>query len=112
MDGTWSTFEIRVGTPDSPSAPGDVYRVLPATSWQETWVIYGAAEGVCDTSVGVEADCAEERGGVFDSAKSSTWNQTYANASQDQYTLGLNEQLGENGIGQYGMSTHAGIEPC
>lgn len=105
VDGTWSTFEIRVGTPDSASAPSNVYRVLPATSWQETWVVYGAAAGFCDTSLGVSSDCAEARGGVFDSAKSSTWNQTYANATQDQYQLGLNGQLGESGIGQYGFDT-------
>jgi len=103
VDGTWSTFEIRVGTPDNPNSPGSVYRVLPATSWQETWVIYGAAAGVCNTSLGVEADCGEARGGVFDSAQSSTWTQTYRNATQDQYTLGLNTQLGEDGVGQYGM---------
>lgn len=101
IDGTWSTFEIRVGQPQ----PGQVYRVLPATSWQETWVIYGAAAGVCNTSLGVEPDCGEERGGVFDSAKSNTWNQTYDNATENQYTLGLGKESGYDGVGQYGLST-------
>jgi hypothetical protein len=58
----------------------------------------------------VEENCAEARGGVFDSAKSSTWNQTYANATQDQYSLGLNGQLGENGVGQYGRSAIKDVE--
>ncbi|KAH6724237.1 aspartic peptidase domain-containing protein [Leptodontidium sp. MPI-SDFR-AT-0119] len=93
VDGTWSTFTIRVGTPVA------TYRVLPATSWQETWVVYGAAAQVCNTSVGVKADCEEDRGGFFDSAKSSTWKQG------DQYQLQLEEMLGYEGVGQYGFDT-------
>ena len=96
VDGTWSTFEIRVGT------PANVYRVLPATSWQETWVIYQDAYP-CDESLGVNGNCADARGGLFSSAQSSTWVQTYANATLDQYSLGLNTDLGESGVGQYGM---------
>jgi len=90
VDGTWSTFTIRVGTPVS------TYRVLPATSWQETWVVYGAAAQVCNTSVGVKANCEEDRGGFFDGAKSSTWKQG------EQYQLQLEEMLGYEGVGQYG----------
>ncbi|KAL2075540.1 hypothetical protein VTL71DRAFT_483 [Oculimacula yallundae] len=93
VDGTWSTFTIRVGTPVA------TYRVLPATSWQETWVVYGAAAQVCNTSVGVKADCEEARGGFYDSAKSSTWKQS------DQYQLQLEEMLGYEGVGQYGFDT-------
>lgn len=65
--------------------------------------MYGAAAGVCNATLGVQADCQEERGGVFDSAKSASWNQTYHDAAKNQYDLGLNTQLGENGVGQYGM---------
>lgn len=93
VDGTWSTFTIRVGTPVK------TYRVLPATSWQETWVVYGAAAQVCNTSVGVKANCEEDRGGFFDGAKSSTWKQG------DQYQLQLEEMLGYEGVGQYGFDT-------
>lgn len=50
-DGTWSTFEIRVGTHE------EVYGVLPAKSWQETWMIYGPAATVCNASVGVGSSC-------------------------------------------------------
>ena len=93
VDGTWSTFTIRVGTPVA------TYRVLPATSWQETWVIYGAAAQVCNTTIGVKADCEADRGGFFDSAKSSTWKQG------DQYQLQLEQMFGYEGVGQYGRST-------
>ncbi|CZR66087.1 uncharacterized protein PAC_15988 [Phialocephala subalpina] len=93
VDGTWSTFEIRVGT------PATTYRVLPATSWQETWVVYGAAAGVCNATLGVSSNCEEARGGVFDSSKSSTWVQS------DQDFLGLNAALGYQGVGQYGFDT-------
>jgi hypothetical protein len=90
IDGVWSTFEIRVGT------PATVYRVLPITSWQETWVVYGAAKGICNASVGVASDCQEKRGGVFDSAKSTSWVQA------EQYELSLDSALGYSGVGQYG----------
>jgi hypothetical protein len=46
VDGNWSTFEIRVGT------PANVFRVLPVTSWQETWVIWASAAGHCNVSAG------------------------------------------------------------
>ncbi|KAE8441217.1 hypothetical protein EG329_005617 [Mollisiaceae sp. DMI_Dod_QoI] len=93
VDGTWSTFEVRVGT------PATTYRVLPATSWQETWVVYGAAAGICNTSIGVPLDCDDARGGVFDGSKSSTWIQS------DQDFLGLDAGLGYQGVGQYGFDT-------
>ena len=76
--------------------PEQVYRVLPATSWQETWVIYGPVVNVCDTSLGVAADCQDARGGVFSNFTSSTWEQG------KQYTLGVDTNLGESGEGQYG----------
>ena len=92
VDGTWSTFEIRVGT------SAQVYRVLPATSWQETWVVYGLAASVCDASVGVAPNCQDARGGVFSNFSSTTWEQG------KQYTLGVDTNLGESGEGQYGSS--------
>lgn len=79
--------------------------MLPATSLEETWVVYGAAANVCDTSLGVKSNCAEDRGGVFDSAKSPTWTQTQEKAESNQFILGLNEQFGYQGVGQYGLYT-------
>ncbi|RDW74958.1 hypothetical protein BP6252_06100 [Coleophoma cylindrospora] len=92
-DGTWSTFEIRVGT------PATTVRVLPATSWQEVWVIWGDIPGVCNTTEGVSADCGDERGGLWEATSSSTWQQG------DQLFLGLNQDLGYSGQGQYGFDT-------
>jgi hypothetical protein len=91
VDGNWSTFEIRVGT------PANVFRVLPVTSWQETWVIWGSAAGHCNVSAGVSPDCGNARGGLFDNNTSSTWEN-----GQEQF-LGLDEALGYDGEGQYGM---------
>lgn len=45
----------------------------------------------------MKADCQQDRGGVFDVAKSSSWK------SEKQHQLGLNEDLGIEGVGQYGM---------
>jgi hypothetical protein len=59
-------------------------------------VVYAAAAGVCNGSLGVETSCQESRGGVFDSAESSSWEQGA------QYELGLNSELGYTGVGQYG----------
>lgn len=92
VDGIWSTFAIRVGTPSS------IFRVLPATSWQETWVVYGSAAGVCNATAGVTTDCQDDRGGVFDVTKSSSW------VAEKQRPLDLNADLGYAGVGQYGMS--------
>ncbi|RDW85871.1 hypothetical protein BP5796_04196 [Coleophoma crateriformis] len=92
-DGTWSTFEIRVGT------PATTVRVLPATSWQEVWVIWGGVPGVCNTTEGVSTDCGDERGGLWEATSSSTWQQG------DQLFLGLNQDLGYSGQGQYGFDT-------
>ncbi|TVY56660.1 Candidapepsin-2 [Lachnellula cervina] len=93
VDGTWSTFEIHVGT------PAQTVRVLPATSWQEVWVIYGAAANVCNTSVGVPSDCSDLRGVFYDSSKSSSWE------NNTQNFLGLDEAQGYSGEGQYGYDT-------
>lgn len=46
--------------------------------------------------MGVSLNCQDARGGVYDSAGSSTWSKS------DQYELGLNSALGYNGVGQYG----------
>ena len=68
-------------------------------------MVYGAAAGVCNTTLGVKANCAEDRGGVFDSANSPTWTQTQTTAVANQFELGINEQFGYEGVGQYGTHT-------
>ena len=53
---------------------------------------------VCNTSLGVQSNCGDMRGGLFSNVSSSTWE------GEGEFTLGLNDQLGYNGFGEYGMS--------
>jgi len=94
IDGSWSTFEIRVGSAQQ------VARVLPATSWQEVWVVFNLSQVNCNTTAGVSSNCAESRGGFFSLAQSSTtWK------DEGFFDLGLNNDLGYGGQGDYGFDT-------
>ncbi|KAG9254354.1 aspartic peptidase domain-containing protein [Emericellopsis atlantica] len=67
-DGPWSSFDIRVGSPEQ-----DV-RVLVSTAAPETLVVL--AEHGCSKAVfeDVPADCAVSRGDMFSPDDSSTWD--------------------------------------
>lgn len=91
VDGTWSTFAIRVGTPPR------LIRVLPATSMGETWVVYNGS--ACNATSGVPSDCAESRGGTFDGSGSTTWTDL------GNFELDLNQHLGYGGLGNTGYDT-------
>ncbi|KAJ1323550.1 saccharopepsin [Microdochium nivale] len=67
-DGPWSTFDIRLGTPEQ------YMRVLVSTASPQTMVPLkgdGCSEGVFST---VPPDCAVSRGGLFSYNDSSTWS--------------------------------------
>ncbi|KAI1848561.1 hypothetical protein JX266_005420 [Neoarthrinium moseri] len=67
-DGPWSTFNIRVGTPEQ-----DV-RVLVSTTSPESMVVlseYGCSTLALAT---VPSDCAVSRGNLFNPNESSSWN--------------------------------------
>ncbi|QVM07957.1 hypothetical protein D8B26_002654 [Coccidioides posadasii str. Silveira] len=83
-DGNWSPVAIRVGS------PSQWMNVLPNTGSSETWVI---GRGGCDSTM----KCRTERGGLFLSNESSTWNEV------GFYELGNTLQLGHAGIGDYGL---------
>ncbi|KAK6341473.1 hypothetical protein TWF696_008546 [Orbilia brochopaga] len=85
-DGTWGTFFMRVGT------PSQIVRVLPATSWQEIWVVDSSACGNAAPET-----CADRRGQTFNVNSSSTW------ADRGLYKTDLAKDLGYNAIGDYGM---------
>jgi hypothetical protein len=86
-DGSWSTFEIQVGT------PAQAVRVLPATTRYGISIVYNGVEGVyADTNGGKE--CARSEGVFFDPTKSLSW--------QPRNRFGLNE--GSDGR-QYGIYT-------
>lgn len=85
IDGTWNTFTIQVGTPPQ------TVRVQISTASQQTWVV--APRG-CE---GIQiSDCADNRGGIFTSNKSSTWEPNGA------YLLWTESNLGYEGAGDYG----------
>ncbi|KAI0402494.1 aspartic peptidase domain-containing protein [Xylaria palmicola] len=80
-DGPWSTFNLRVGTPEQ-----DV-RVTVSTASPESFVVL--SEYGCSTSVfeSVPENCAVSRGRLFNSNESSTW-----------HSLGIFE-INEDGVG-------------
>lgn len=85
MDGEWSSFDLRVGTPEQ------TVRVLPSTAGSATWVV--TPEG-CESE-----ECSKTRGGLFNLDRSNTWAQL-GNA-----TLALEQNLGRNESGTFGLDT-------
>ncbi|KAI0509651.1 aspartic peptidase domain-containing protein [Xylaria bambusicola] len=80
-DGPWSTFNLRVGTPEQ-----DV-RVIVSTASPASFVVlseYGCSTSVFDT---VPTDCAVSRGNLLNPNESSSWHE-----------LGL-FGINENGVG-------------
>ncbi|KAI0859014.1 acid protease [Xylaria cubensis] len=80
-DGPWSTFDLRVGTPEQ-----DV-RVIVSTASPESFVVlsdYGCSTSVFET---VPANCAVSRGKLFNPNESSSWHELGV--------FGINE----NGVG-------------
>lgn len=80
-DGPWSTFHLRVGTPEQS------VRVLVSTASPESLVVlsdYGCSKSVFQT---VPSDCAVSRGTLFNANHSSTWD--------DLGLYGIND----NGVG-------------
>ena len=89
LDGNWSPVSVRLGTPPQ------WVDLFVSTASQESLVI---GPGGCDTS---DAQCPNERGGLFLSNESSTWN------PQGAYGLGLDPQLGFDGDAIYGLDSIA-----
>ncbi|KAK6518192.1 hypothetical protein TWF506_005351 [Arthrobotrys conoides] len=85
-DGAWGTFFMHVGT------PSQIVRVLPATNWQETWVVDTEA---CRNKPAEQ--CYDLRGQTFNVNTSSTWN------DQGLFKTDLAKDLGNNAIGNYGL---------
>ena len=77
--------------------PPRVVRVMPVTSWPETWVVYqDSACDVVQSTPGVSEECGPTRGDLFKSQRSETWE------SRGNFDLGLNTHLGYEGWGEYG----------
>lgn len=99
-DGGWSTFNIFVGTPPQ------LFRVLPATNGQETWLPVPRG---C-TQPGEPDNCGDLRGAyIFNSSKSlgfnANWSSTWQALERTSYNLIMEENLGLTGVGEYGYDT-------
>ncbi|PPJ55172.1 hypothetical protein CBER1_05421 [Cercospora berteroae] len=102
-DGRWSSFNIQVGTPPQ------LIRVLPSTSanaGSAPWVII--EPGCSKVNPSLEK-CADLRGGLFESNKSSSWSTEGLENGVDGviYNLPADEelQIGRDGNGSYGYDT-------
>nr|POF01118.1 short chain dehydrogenase andi [Quercus suber] len=89
IDGSWSTFTLRVGTPEQL-----VHTLVSFASYQ-TWVVLPQG---CESAPNTTA-CALSRGGTFVSNDSSTWDYV------GLYYLGLEQELGYTGNAFYGYDT-------
>lgn len=88
-DGPWSSFTIRVGTPEKD------YRVLISTASQQTWVIL--PDG-CKPADGL---CPGLRGGTFTRNDSSTWSPL----GNDLFKLSIEENLNISQNAYFGLDT-------
>ncbi|KAL7817961.1 aspartic peptidase domain-containing protein [Trichoderma aethiopicum] len=88
VDGPWSTFELRVGT------PAQNLRVLPGTSSTQTVVVL--PEGCQIINV---TGCANSRGGLFNTTASKTWDEI------GLFGLGIENSLGYSDNGEFGHDT-------
>lgn len=89
IDGKWSTFTLRVGTPQQ------FVRVFLSFAVYQTWVVLPFG---CSQSADEDA-CSNSRGGLFDNATSSTFE--YIGI----YDLWVGQNLGIGGNGINGLDT-------
>lgn len=87
IDGPWSTFELRVGT------PSQNVRVLIGTSSTSTLVVLPLG---CQSG---PSNCSDARGGIFNTTASSTWSNI------GNYALGFENNLGLTDAGDFGHDT-------
>ncbi|UKZ76754.1 hypothetical protein TrVFT333_004464 [Trichoderma virens FT-333] len=88
IDGPWSTFELRVGT------PAQNIRILPGTSSTQTLVVL--PEGCQIINV---TNCANSRGNLFNTTGSKTWKEI------GLFRLGFENSLGFTDNGEFGHDT-------
>lgn len=73
--------------------PEQSVRVLPSTAGSATWIV---TPGGCEPP---SPECNTARGGLFNQSQSSTWNDL------GSFTLALEQNLGHNESGAYGLDT-------
>ncbi|PQE12311.1 acid protease protein [Rutstroemia sp. NJR-2017a BVV2] len=97
VDGEWSTFNLRIGT------PAQSVRVIASTNSPATLVVL---PGGCTTNAidPVPSDCASSRGGTFNNELSTSWdNQGIFGINGVSY--GFEANLGYDFDAQYGLDT-------
>lgn len=90
IDGKWSSFTLRVGTPQQ------FVRVFLSFAVYQTWVVLGPT--ACAGSADEDA-CADSRGGLFDTNSSSTYEYV------GLYDLWTGQNLGLTGNGYNALET-------
>ncbi|KAH7363823.1 aspartic peptidase domain-containing protein [Rhexocercosporidium sp. MPI-PUGE-AT-0058] len=94
-DGPWSSFFLRVGSPPQ------TVRVLLSTASNQPLVVLPQGCYSDDTS-----DCANSRGGLFQTNSSSTWTQNNVTA-EGVFSLAIENNVGLSGEASYGTDTVA-----
>lgn len=97
VDGLWSSFALRVGT------PAQIVRALVSTNSPETMVVLplGCTKDAINP---VPRDCANSRGGLFNLSMSTTWDdQGLFGINGDG--VGLEANLGYSQNAEYGLET-------
>ena len=94
-DGNWSSFALRVGNPEQS------VRVLISTADDNTKVIDPGGCPPGTQGITPSLTCSRSRGELFNASLSSTW------LSKGIYSLGLENNLGYDSDGSYGLDTVA-----
>lgn len=104
VDGPWSSFDLRVGTPEQP------VRVLVSTASPQTMVVVsdgGCSDTIFNATGGpVPQGCAGSRGNLFTRNASSTW-QDMGLYEINQNGVGLEANLGYSQRAEFGLETLA-----
>ncbi|KAK0668400.1 aspartic peptidase domain-containing protein [Cercophora samala] len=95
-DGPWSTFDVRVGTPEQ------FIRVLPSTASPHTLVPLTGLACSREAFGTIPPDCAVSRGNLFDPNESSSW-QDIGQYGINQNGVGLGAHLGYDVGVQFGL---------
>jgi hypothetical protein len=97
-DGPWSSFYLRVGTPEQS------VRVLVSTASPESMVVlsdYGCSNSVFSNA---PSDCAVSRGTLFNANQSSSWTELGL-FGINQNGVGLEANLGYSQRADFGLDT-------